>query len=56
MSRFFRKKKKVEEQAESKPDEETVAEEGAVTEAEEFHKIYSLETMVIPTHKPIIRK
>ncbi len=28
----------------------------AITEAEEFHKIYDLETMVIPTHKPMIRK
>ena len=27
----------------------------AVTEAEEFHKIYSLEVMVIPTHRPMIR-
>jgi preprotein translocase subunit SecA len=27
----------------------------AVTEAEEFSKIYDLETMVIPTHKPMIR-
>jgi preprotein translocase subunit SecA len=27
----------------------------AVTEAEEFHKIYKLEVMVIPTHKPMIR-
>jgi len=28
----------------------------AVTEAEEFHKIYELEVVVIPTHKPMIRK
>jgi preprotein translocase subunit SecA len=28
----------------------------AVTEAEEFAKIYKLETVVIPTHKPMIRK
>jgi len=28
----------------------------AVTEAEEFHKIYSLEVVVIPTHKPMIRE
>jgi len=28
----------------------------AVTEAEEFHKIYDLETVVIPTNKPMIRK
>lgn len=28
----------------------------AVTEAEEFHKIYKLETVVIPTHRPMIRK
>ncbi len=28
----------------------------AVTEAEEFAKIYNLETVVIPTHKPMIRK
>ena len=28
----------------------------AVTEAEEFHKIYKLEVLVIPTHKPMIRK
>jgi preprotein translocase subunit SecA len=28
----------------------------AVTEAEEFHKIYKLEVMVIPTHKPMIRQ
>ena len=28
----------------------------AVTEAEEFHKIYKLEVMVIPTHKPMIRE
>jgi preprotein translocase subunit SecA len=27
----------------------------AVTEAEEFHKIYKLEVVVIPTHKPMIR-
>lgn len=27
----------------------------AVTEAEEFHKIYNLEVVVIPTHKPMIR-
>jgi preprotein translocase subunit SecA len=28
----------------------------AATEAEEFHKIYKLETIVIPTNKPNIRK
>jgi preprotein translocase subunit SecA len=28
----------------------------AVTEAEEFHKIYKLETIVIPTHRNLIRK
>ncbi len=28
----------------------------AVTEAEEFHKIYKLETIVIPTNRPNIRK
>ena len=28
----------------------------AVTEAEEFHKIYKLEVMVIPTNKPMVRK
>jgi len=28
----------------------------AVTEAEEFHKIYKLEVAVIPTHKPMIRQ
>lgn len=28
----------------------------AVTEAEEFHKIYELETIVIPTNKPIQRR
>ncbi|MBI2405575.1 preprotein translocase subunit SecA [Candidatus Microgenomates bacterium] len=28
----------------------------AATEAEEFHKIYGLEVMVIPTHRPMIRK
>ncbi len=28
----------------------------AVTEAEEFAKIYNLETVVIPTHRPMIRK
>jgi preprotein translocase subunit SecA len=27
----------------------------ADTEAEEFHKIYKLEVMVVPTHKPMIR-
>jgi preprotein translocase subunit SecA len=27
----------------------------AVTEAEEFHKIYKLEVVVIPTHKPMVR-
>ncbi|TET25642.1 MAG: preprotein translocase subunit SecA [Dehalococcoidia bacterium] len=27
----------------------------ALTEAEEFHKIYKLEVVVIPTHKPMIR-
>jgi len=28
----------------------------ALTEAEEFHKIYKLEVVVIPTHKPMIRQ
>ena len=28
----------------------------AVTEAEEFHKIYELEVVVIPTHEPMIRE
>ncbi|OIO06483.1 preprotein translocase subunit SecA [Candidatus Falkowbacteria bacterium CG_4_10_14_0_2_um_filter_36_22] len=28
----------------------------AATEAEEFSKIYNLETVVIPTHKPMVRK
>ena len=28
----------------------------ALTEAEEFHKIYNLEVVVIPTHKPMIRE
>ena len=28
----------------------------AVTEAEEFHKIYNLETIVIPTNRPMVRK
>jgi len=28
----------------------------ALTEAEEFHRIYSLEVMEIPTHKPMIRE
>ena len=28
----------------------------ALTEAEEFHKIYQLEVVVIPTHKPMIRE
>ncbi len=28
----------------------------AATEAEEFHKIYNLEVVVIPTHRPMIRK
>jgi preprotein translocase subunit SecA len=28
----------------------------AVTEAEEFHKIYELEVVVIPTHKPMVRE
>jgi len=28
----------------------------ALTEAEEFHKIYELEVVVIPTHKPMIRE
>ncbi|MFC1989206.1 preprotein translocase subunit SecA [Chloroflexota bacterium] len=28
----------------------------AVTEAEEFHKIYKLEVVVVPTHKPMIRQ
>ncbi len=27
----------------------------AVTEAEEFHKIYGLEVVVVPTHRPMIR-
>ncbi len=28
----------------------------AVTEAEEFHKIYKLDVVVIPTNKPVVRK
>lgn len=28
----------------------------AATEAEEFHKIYKLDVLVIPTHKPMVRK
>ncbi|MCX6731856.1 MAG: preprotein translocase subunit SecA, partial [Candidatus Parcubacteria bacterium] len=28
----------------------------AVTSAEEFHKVYNLETVVVPTNKPMIRK
>ncbi|HUU64873.1 MAG TPA: preprotein translocase subunit SecA, partial [Dehalococcoidales bacterium] len=28
----------------------------ALTEAEEFHKIYQLEVVVVPTHKPMIRE
>ena len=28
----------------------------AVTEAEEFHKIYNLDVLVIPTHRPMIRE
>src|SRR5439155_9061271 len=28
----------------------------AMTEAEELHKIYSLEVVAIPTHKPMIRE
>jgi len=28
----------------------------AATEAEEFHKIYNLDVVVIPTHRPMIRK
>ncbi|MFA6106623.1 MAG: preprotein translocase subunit SecA [Patescibacteria group bacterium] len=28
----------------------------ALTEAEEFYKIYGLETIVIPTHRPMVRK
>ncbi|MBI2012097.1 preprotein translocase subunit SecA [Candidatus Daviesbacteria bacterium] len=28
----------------------------AATEAEEFHKIYKLEVVIVPTHKPMIRK
>jgi preprotein translocase subunit SecA len=28
----------------------------AVTEAEEFHKIYNLEVLVIPTHRPMVRQ
>ncbi len=28
----------------------------AVTEAEEFHKIYKLEVVVMPTHRPMVRK
>lgn len=27
----------------------------ALTEAEEFHKIYGLETVVVPTHRPLVR-
>lgn len=28
----------------------------AITESEEFHKIYKMEVLPIPTHKPVIRK
>ena len=28
----------------------------AVTEAEEFHKIYKLEVVVIPTNRPMVRE
>ena len=28
----------------------------ALTSAEEFHKVYKLETLNIPTNKPLIRK
>jgi preprotein translocase subunit SecA len=28
----------------------------AITEAEEFHKIYGLDVVVIPTHRPMVRK
>jgi len=28
----------------------------AVTEAEEFHKIYKLDVVVIPTHRPMTRE
>ena len=28
----------------------------ALTESEEFHKIYKLDVVVIPTYKPIVRK
>lgn len=28
----------------------------AATEAEEFHKIYKLEVVVVPTHRPMVRK
>jgi len=28
----------------------------ALTEAEEFHKIYKLEVVIIPTHKPMVRE
>lgn len=28
----------------------------AVTEAEEFHKIYHLDVVVVPTHRPMVRK
>ena len=28
----------------------------AVTEAEEFHKIYKLDVVVVPTHRPMVRK
>ncbi len=28
----------------------------AVTEAEEFHKIYELDVVVVPTHRPMVRK
>ena len=28
----------------------------AMTEAEEFHKIYKLEVVAIPTHRPMVRE
>ena len=28
----------------------------AITEAEEFHKIYPLEVVPIPTHRPMVRR
>ena len=28
----------------------------AMTEAEEFHKIYQLEVVAIPTHRPMVRE